>query len=177
MAAAITVVAILIGLLAVLALGPPPGCRLLLKRIQSWSAGTSRMASMRGHARVVLNCVDGSTELFLLQGERMTLGRSHVNDISRRQDRSLSRRHLVFENDGEDWTVRDLGSSNGTFVNGVRIAGPRLLRPGDRIMAGHTVIAYDEPSQTTTGDSASLEDAEQRVPRQAEVPVAPSHEG
>ena len=155
----IAVVAILIGLLAMLAVLPTPRSR-LLTRIQSWSAGASRFTSTRGPARVVLHCLGGSTESVLLQGERMSLGRSHVNDIACHRDRSLSRQHLVFENDGGAWTVRDLGSRNGTFVNGVRTTGQRLLRSGDRIMAGHTLIAYDERSQPVPEDSSSLDDAE-----------------
>lgn len=159
MTLAITLVAILIGLLALLALRPPPGSRVRVTHIHSWSSGAS-LSSTRSHPRVVLHCLDGSTESVRLQGERMSVGRSHVNDISYRQDRSLSRQHFVLERDWEAWTVRDLGSKNGTFVNGVRTAGPRLLRSGDRIMAGYTVIACDEPSQSVPGDSPSLDDAE-----------------
>lgn len=146
MAAAVIVVGACIGLLAVFVFLLPDG-RLALKRIRSGFFAARRVASTRGDVRVVLYCcLDGSTESFLLRGERMSVGRSGLNDIACRTDPSLSRWHLVFERDGGDWTVRDLGSKNGTFVNGVRVADGKSLRPGDRIMAGYTVIVYDEAS-------------------------------
>lgn len=173
MAAAVIVVGAFIGLLAVFAFLLLPDGRLALKRIRSGFFATRRVASTRGDVRVVLYCcLDGSTESVLLRGERMSVGRSDLNDIVCRTDPSLSRWHLVFERDGEDWTVRDLGSKNGTFVNGVRVADGKCLRPGDRIMTGYTVIVYDEPCEPTSGNRSSLEEAEEQTPRQAETPIA-----
>ncbi len=179
MAVAIMVVAALIGLLALFALLLLRGGRLAvkLKRIQSWFSGARHVASTRGDVRVVLYCcLDGSTESVLLKGERVSVGRSALNDIACHTDPSLSRRHLVFERDGEDWTVSDLGSKNGTFVNGARVAARKVIRSGDRIMAGHTVIVYDELSQPASGSRASLEGAEDQTPREADVPAATSQE-
>lgn len=177
MAAAVIVVGAFIGLLAVFAFLLLPDSRLALKRIRSRFFAARRAASTRGDVRVALYCyLGGSTESVLLRGERMSVGRSGLNDIACRTDRSLSRWHLVFERDGEDWTVRDLGSKNGTFVNGVRVAEGKSLRPGDRIMAGYTVIVYDEPFEPTSGNRASLEGAEKQTPRQAETPIATSQE-
>jgi phosphoserine phosphatase RsbU/P len=78
-----------------------------------------------------------------LEQDRYRLGRSAVNELSFPKDESLSREHLVFERKAEGWTVRDVGSRNGTRVNGLRIAEPVRLAHGDRISAGRLTIRYD----------------------------------
>ena len=66
---------------------------------------------------------DGGSRTWPLEGERGSVGRAHGNDLCYPEDGSLSRRHLLVEREGADWTVRDLGSKNGTLLNGVRLAG------------------------------------------------------
>jgi hypothetical protein len=51
-------------------------------------------------------------------------------------DPSVSRTHLLLEQLGGAWFVEDLGSRNGTYVNGQRISGRRVVRPGDEIRLG-----------------------------------------
>jgi signal transduction histidine kinase len=51
---------------------------------------------------------------------------------------------MVFEPEGGYWTVRDLASKNGTFVNGSKIEGRQYLRAGDRILAGGLTIVYSD---------------------------------
>jgi hypothetical protein len=51
-------------------------------------------------------------------------------------DNSVSRVHALVECLGGAWFVEDLGSRNGTFVNGQRISGRRFVRPGDEIRFG-----------------------------------------
>jgi len=51
---------------------------------------------------------------------------------------------MLLERDGEDWTVRDLGSKNGTFLNGVRIADKQRLKPGDRIVTSRVALTYEQ---------------------------------
>jgi S-DNA-T family DNA segregation ATPase FtsK/SpoIIIE len=53
-------------------------------------------------------------------------------------DRATSSRHCTFAPDAGGAMVTDVGSSNGTFVNGERIAGPRLVAPGDVVRVGNT---------------------------------------
>src|SRR3954447_13604087 len=59
-------------------------------------------------------------------------------------DTEISRRHARFRRapDGRI-VVEDLNSTNGTLVNGQRIAGPRVLAPGDRITVGRTTLEYE----------------------------------
>jgi hypothetical protein len=51
-------------------------------------------------------------------------------------DASVSRRHAELRREGERWLVRDLGSRNGTRVNGMRVLEPVEVRPGDRLSLG-----------------------------------------
>jgi Nif-specific regulatory protein len=69
-----------------------------------------------------------------LEEAPFTLGRDPSNSVSPR-DPLLSRRHFVLESRDGGWTLRDLGSSNGTFVNGDRVAERRLVHD-DEIRAG-----------------------------------------
>lgn len=67
------------------------------------------------------------------------------------EDQTISRRHAEMTPDGGRWYLRDLGSSNGTFVNGVRVTEARMLHPGDQIRAGTTLIIFGEdPAQIKT---------------------------
>ena len=68
-----------------------------------------------------------------LEGERITVGRAHSNDLCYPDDASLSRRHASIERDEDGWAVSDMGSKNGTILNGRRIAGVERFRPGDRL--------------------------------------------
>jgi pSer/pThr/pTyr-binding forkhead associated (FHA) protein len=69
----------------------------------------------------------------------LTLGREQDADLVL-DDTGISRRHAAVQIEDGDATVRDLGSSNGTFVNGERVEGPRRLGEGDQIQLGDTVL-------------------------------------
>lgn len=73
------------------------------------------------------------------------VGRSSQNEIFL-VDPSVSRNHAVLEVRGGDVTVRDSGSTNGTFVNGERVER-RKLQPGDRIAFGKTEMAVESQSR------------------------------
>ena len=89
-----------------------------------------------------IQCPDGQMKMVALTGERLSIGRSSVAELCFPEDAGLSRQHFAFENEGEDWTVQDLGSKNGTFVNNIPLKARLILKPGDRITAGHLVIVY-----------------------------------
>jgi pSer/pThr/pTyr-binding forkhead associated (FHA) protein len=74
-----------------------------------------------------------------LAGE-ITLGRDENCTISIQDDTYVSTLHLrVYDYDGQPM-IEDLGSTNGTFHNGTKMHGTKLLQPGDRIQVGTTVI-------------------------------------
>jgi hypothetical protein len=76
----------------------------------------------------------------------MTIGTFEANDVVVDAD-GVSRVHAVFERFGETWCVRDLGSRNGTFVNGGRIIGERALHPGDEIVLGRLRLLFHGPAR------------------------------
>ena len=82
------------------------------------------------------------TAVFPLEGSRVTLGSHPSNDVAFEDDPYLSRMHAVLERYPAGWLIRDLGSRNGTHVNGERIATERMLRPGDAVLVGHTTIGF-----------------------------------
>lgn len=74
-----------------------------------------------------------------LAGE-ITLGRDDNCTISIQDDSYVSTLHLrIYDYDGQPM-IEDLGSTNGTFHNGTKMHGSKLLQPGDRIQVGTTVI-------------------------------------
>jgi signal transduction histidine kinase len=95
--------------------------------------------------RLFLVTPRGNVELVELSRENVSLGRGADNSLFFPEDRGLSRHHLVVENEDGRWTVRDLDSKNGTFVNERRLTGPLRLQPGDRIAASLVVLTYQEP--------------------------------
>ena len=91
-------------------------------------------------------------ELVALDRARVTIGRADTSDLAVPSDPELSRLHAILEPvGGGDWCVRDLASSNGTFVNGERVWSDRPLRHGDEIRIGRTRIIFR--SADTTADS------------------------
>ena len=83
----------------------------------------------------------GNARLVPLTGERITAGRAPGNEIQL-ADAEASALHAAFESLAGAWTVRDLSSRNGTFVNGERIAAERPLRRGDEIRIGRCRLVF-----------------------------------
>jgi len=83
---------------------------------------------------------------FTLEADRTTIGNAAENDISLGEDTTASRLHAVLERFPAGWCVTDLGSSNGTWVNGERIWSSRLLRHADEIRIGHTRLIFRDPA-------------------------------
>jgi hypothetical protein len=80
-------------------------------------------------------------------GARLTIGREHDNDISVADDR-VSRRHAVIELDQDGRIVlRDLNSRNGTYVDGVRLAEPRVLAGGEQLRFGPEQLVVEREPQ------------------------------
>jgi len=72
---------------------------------------------------------------------RVAIGRGRDCELALITD-SASRRHAEVYAEGAEFYVRDLGSKNGTFVNGQPVTRPHALKPGDRIGVGTTTITF-----------------------------------
>jgi DNA-binding CsgD family transcriptional regulator len=81
-------------------------------------------------------------EVFSLGDQSMSVGRSQESDIALEGDRGVSRLHARLEG----WCITDLGSRNGTFVNGSRITAPTALRPGDEVRIGGWRLVFTAQS-------------------------------
>ncbi|GAA2743105.1 MULTISPECIES: DUF1707 and FHA domain-containing protein [Kitasatospora] len=66
---------------------------------------------------------------------RLTIGRMTGSDL-RLGDSTVSRNHAELRWESGDWVLHDLGSSNGTYVNDLRVAGAVVVRPGDLVRFG-----------------------------------------
>jgi FHA domain-containing protein len=82
------------------------------------------------------------TELIPLETDRLTLGKDPSNDVVLDADPTVSRLHAVLERFPAGWTLRDLTSRNGTFVNRERVLSQCRLRAGDEIRLGATRLTF-----------------------------------
>lgn len=93
-------------------------------------------------------------EPVLLDGDRATIGSDESNQICLADDGTVSRLHAVVEHYGAGWAVRDLGSRNGTYINGRRVLGEQALHPGDELRIGKTRLIFRDhgaPVRATKG--------------------------
>ncbi|KMO84167.1 peptide-binding protein [Mycolicibacterium chubuense] len=81
-------------------------------------------------------------ELVPLAGQRVTLGKASGNDIALEHDATVSRLHAVFENLGAAWSIRDMGSRNGTYLNGEKLTAERVLHSGDEVRVGKSRLIF-----------------------------------
>jgi serine phosphatase RsbU (regulator of sigma subunit) len=95
---------------------------------------------MQPLAQLLIRRPDGTTGVHPVTAGVVRLGRATENDLSFPDEPDLSRRHLIIERSAGGWLLRDLGSKNGTRLNGVPIQGAVELRPGDRIQSGRIVL-------------------------------------
>jgi pSer/pThr/pTyr-binding forkhead associated (FHA) protein len=85
------------------------------------------------------SALDEGAEYDLRRGA--TLGRGESADI-RLEDPFASAHHARIERQGDVLVIEDLGSTNGTFLNGEQLSGPQPLHPGDRIRIGDHEFSY-----------------------------------
>jgi DNA-binding response OmpR family regulator len=87
---------------------------------------------------------------FPLLASSCTIGRDPSCQVVVQQRREVSRRHARIERDSQGYTLADLGSANGTFVNARRINGPMLLHHNDLIGLGSSssLLRFDDPDST-----------------------------
>ena len=92
-------------------------------------------------ANAVLVRADGKREP--LPGRGATIGRSRECEVVV-DDPGVSRKHVALRHGPDGWMVEDLGSTNGSTVNGARLDGARALASGDEIGLGSTTLRFEE---------------------------------
>ncbi len=111
----------------------------------------------------------GGRELVALERPRVVVGSSADCDVVV-QDATVSQVHAVLDRVSAVWTVRDVGSTNGTYVNGKRIAGEWRLRPGDELRVGSTRLVL-KGSVPADGSTAPLTEPPRLTGRERDVLV------
>src|SRR5712692_9510650 len=92
-------------------------------------------------AEITIKAADGTGGRFPLVKERVTIGRSRESDIVL-PDQWLSRQHAEIRLRAEGHVVVDLGSKNGTLLNGSRVRDEQQLRDGDVITLGEHTLTF-----------------------------------
>jgi hypothetical protein len=96
---------------------------------------------MAAGAHAEVEVVGGAEQRrFALADDRTTFGKGRADVVV--ADRTVSRLHAAIERVTGGWVIQDLGSKNGTYVNGARLSGPRALHTGDEIRLGGVRLQF-----------------------------------
>jgi hypothetical protein len=107
-------------------------------------AHASRSGTRTGRLVVVKSPdIEEGTD-FELNSAQLTIGRGRQNDLAIATDEYASARHARFEPRQDGVWVQDLGSTNGTYLNGARLDRPRRLTQGDIVRVGETDLRYEQ---------------------------------
>ncbi len=112
--------------------------------------------------RLVVRRGPQPNQVYDLNKDIITIGRDITNDITI-NDPEVSRHHLRLTRGAGGFTLEDLGSTNGTFINGARMTGAKPLNNGDMIGLGETVTLGYELARPAVA-SAPPAEAEYGVP-------------
>ena len=85
----------------------------------------------------------GEGEEWELDSSPLTLGRGSQNDVQLDRDEFASSTHARIEPRRDGVWVEDIGSTNGTYLNGIRLTRPKRLTPGDVIRVGSTDLRFE----------------------------------
>ncbi len=117
------------------------------------------MTQLNSFKLTLLSSQTITPEEFELIKPEMVIGRDDDVDLTI-PSQAVSRRHARLLREAEGYVVEDLGSSNGTYVNGQKLSGRRVLKTGDQIRLGRAVtLVYEAPkvdvSETSIASDAS----------------------
>lgn len=118
---------------------------------------------MTSHFQLIMRSGPTPGAAFTLEGDQLTIGRDSGNEIVI-NDAEVSRRHARLTFQGGKYVLEDLGSTNGTFVNGQRLAGPRVLKPGEVVSFGEQIVLVFEASNFDPGATVVSPRAASAVP-------------
>jgi len=123
---------------------------------------------MAGKFQFVMRSGPTVGAIYPLEGELISIGRDASNTIQI-NDAEISRRHSRLQFQGGKYVIEDVGSTNGTHVNGQRIASAYVLKAGDVVSFGEGIaLGYEttdfDPAATLAVPSRSAGQARQYVP-------------
>jgi hypothetical protein len=103
---------------------------------------------------------------FSLEGDQLVIGRDSASAIAI-NDAEVSRKHARLNFQGGKYVIEDLGSTNGTFVNGQRLISAAVLKSGDVVSLGEQIVLMYEALTPDVGET--IISARKSVPRPAPV--------
>jgi len=137
---------------------------------------------MAAQFQFVVRSGPNAGKAYPLEGAELTIGRDTSNPVSI-NDAEVSRRHAKLTWRGAGYVLEDLGSTNGTFVNGARLSAPLPLKAGDAVSFGENIVLIYEAAFDPNATMASSAKAPRtQVPVQQPAPApapapAPSYSG
>src|SRR5207244_13151042 len=101
----------------------------------------------------------GATQRLDFECEEITIGRVDENDICLPKG-NISKKHTkIVVKDGKI-IVLDLKSTNGTFVNGRKLAGPQVISPADKVYIGDFILNIEPPEEMVRGNGGGPADGD-----------------
>jgi FHA domain len=85
----------------------------------------------------------GEGDHWELDSSPLTFGRSSQNDVQLKRDEYASSNHARIEPRRDGVWLEDVGSTNGTYLNGIRLTSPKKLASGDVVRIGETELRYE----------------------------------
>lgn len=113
------------------------------KKLVNRPALPEKKAKKVAPKKFALRLISKPIKVFHLQGNRLSIGRNPDCQVLI-EDMNVSRHHAVLLLTAQGYQIQDLGSKNGTFLNGKRITGATLLSPGDEVRLGNTLLLIYE---------------------------------
>jgi pSer/pThr/pTyr-binding forkhead associated (FHA) protein len=98
----------------------------------------------------------GAVRLVPLTTAALTIGRAPGNEVTI-DSKEVSRLHALVERFPAGWSIRDLGSTNGTTVNGAPVRPAQILRDGDRVGVGAARLVFHAPSGRSGTSTVGVE--------------------
>jgi len=120
---------------------------------------------MPGQYQLTMRSGPNPGTVYALDSDQISIGRDSSNEIPV-NDAEVSRRHSRLTFQGGKYVLEDMGSTNGTFVNGQRLTGPRVLKSGEVISLGEQIVFVYEAVDSDPG-------ATMVSPRNAAAPPRP----
>jgi len=124
--------------------------------------------------RMIVRTGPNPGTVFELTKEVSLIGRDVINEIVV-GDAEVSRQHSRLTRTPGGYVLEDLGSTNGTFVNGERLVAPRVMNPGDLVALGETIsLTFDATSPeaaATVAQPAATAEPAKKAPRAVAQPA------
>jgi len=105
---------------------------------------------MPGQYQLTMRSGPNPGTVYALDSDQISIGRDSTNEITV-NDAEVSRRHSRLSFQGGKYVLEDLGSTNGTYVNGQRLTGPRVLKSGEVISLGEQIVFVYEAVESDPG--------------------------